>query len=305
MNVFGKPVEAPKPKAVVPKGTSIVLIRAKSLGNNCGFIANAWKAITGKEMAILTPEDVKNGSFGKPEWAIRWGTTTPTGDGEVKVLNRASAIKKTIDKAGFRKLAATKKLTPLYWDTYEQLQNYSGDLHSVIVRAREHSRSEDLYHCTTPAQVEAAIKKLGTKGYYISEYIPKDKEIRVFVVQGRAVMVFDKQPKNKNDISWGCVEEGALKYVAWSEWNMEAVRVAIESFNLSTLDFGAVDVIIKGDKAYMLEINTAPEVWPYYGERLAEAFKYIIEKGRDRLPVKNYKDWRNAIHPSCTPHAVI
>ncbi len=84
------------------------------------------------------------------------------------------------------------------------------------------------------------------------------------------------------------------------------MRVAIESFNLSTLDFGAVDVIIKGDKAYTLEINTAPEVWHYYGARLAEAFHYIIKNNnRNRIPVKKYDDWKKVAHPSLSDLVVL
>lgn len=292
--------------AVAASLASVVLIRAKSLGNNCGFISDGYKNITGKGIPLLTPAEIKTG-FGEPEWAIRWGTTTPIPNKKTKVLNKAEAIKQTIDKAGFRKLASTKGLTPKYWDSYTELQNYDGDVSDagVIVRAREHSRSEDLYHCTTPAQVEAAIKKLGTKGHYISEYVKKNRELRVFVVQGRAVMVFEKKPKNKADVSWGCVEEGALAYIGWDNWPLEAVRVAIESFNLSKLDFGAVDVIMKDGKAYMLEINTAPEVWAYYGERLAHAFHYMMTVNRNRLPVKKWDNWKSFGHPTLDQKVIV
>ena len=79
---------------------------------------------------------------------------------------------------------------------------------------------------------------------------------------------------------------------------MFAIENAIKAFNLSKLDFGAVDVMIKGDKAYFLEINTAPEVWRYYGERLGAAFHYMIGKTRERLTNSSYNSWKDVAHPT-------
>jgi glutathione synthase/RimK-type ligase-like ATP-grasp enzyme len=272
---------------------SVVLIRGRELGNNCHFIADNYP---GQQLQIVTPEEYAALRV-KPTWAIRWGTSTRI-DRETKVLNKSSAIKETLDKASFRKKAADAGLAPKIWMTKEELGAYDGPLTAVIVRPRKHSRSENLFLCKTPAELDEAINRIGGE-YYISEYIEKEAEYRVFVVSGRVVMVFEKKPRNRNDVSWGCVEEGALKVMRWSQWPMHVVENAVKAFNLTSLDFGAADIMVKDGKAYFLEFNTAPEVWPYYGERLGEAFHYIISRDdRSRLPVERFENWKDVAHPT-------
>lgn len=280
----------------------LVLLRRKELGNNCGFIADAMK-----NMRICMPTEVPRDS----KTIIRWGTTTklPAANDKATVINYASAIVETSDKGTFRAKAHKAGLTPKTWLTFEELAKDEEGAEAVIIRSRHHERSEGINLCSTPEQAEKAIKKINGP-YYISEYVKKDREFRVFVANGRAFMVFEKRPKNKKDVSWGCVEEGALQYVAWSEWPLHIVENAIKAFNLSKLHFGAIDVMEKKDekgnlRAYFLEINTAPEVWPYYGERFADVFKWMIEKSRDTIKVKDFKNWKNVIHPGITDKAIV
>lgn len=287
------------PVVAAAVASSAVILRSRELGNNCHYIADHYP---GQVLSIVTPEQY-NLMNPKPEWVIRWGTTAATVARETKVLNKASAIKETLDKAGFRSKAVEAGLAPRMWMSKQALGEYDGDLNDgVIVRPVHHARSEHLYHCTTPAELDTAIAAIDGP-YYISEYIKKDRELRVFIVAGKAVIVLDKDPpRDRRKVSWGCVDEGALKVVRWGQWPMFAVENAIKAFNLSKLDFGAVDVMVKGEganaHAYFLEINTAPEVWRYYGERLGEAFHYSINTSRDRIPTNQYNNWRDVAHPT-------
>ena len=289
---------APKAAAGAIGGNNIALLRRKALGNNCGFIADAYPG----GMKIVTAEEL-----GNERVIIRWGTTTPIGAVNKKaiVINKADAITETSNKGAFRLKAHKAGLTPRTWATLEALGNENDPPEAVIIRPEVHERSENISLCRTLDEANKAIAACKGQGYYISEYIKKDREFRVFVAQGRAFMVFEKQPKNKADVSWGCVEEGALKYVGWSEWPLHVVENAIKAFNISNLDFGAVDVIEKAGKAYFLEINTAPEVWPYYGELFADVFNYMLNKTRERIAVKFSKNWKDYIHPSITKKAIV
>ncbi len=251
-------------------------------------------------MRICQPAEVPP----EAEFIIRWGTTSnlpnrPVGQDKRTVINTAEAIHQTSNKKAFRLAMSKIGVAPKTWATLADLQREEEvSEHGVIVRPAHHERSENVYHCHTLADLKAAVAKCGND-YYISEYIPKAREIRVFVVSGKVIMAFEKQPKNKKDVSWGCVEEGALTYIPWSKWPLKAIENAIKAFNLSKLDFGAADVMIDDrGNAYVLEINTAPEVWPYYGERFAAAFQYIIKNGKDRLKVKDYTSWKDMMHPS-------
>jgi glutathione synthase/RimK-type ligase-like ATP-grasp enzyme len=277
---------------IVPK-PKIALLRRKDLGNNCHYISDAFPGMS-IMLADEIPEDM--------DWIVRWGTITKTGAPRAKVINRAGAIKFTSNKGAFRLLANAHGLTPRTWASIEALQMET-DVGAVVVRPMHHERSEGVFVCSTLPELELAIEKCEGE-YYISDYVEKTQEFRVFVAQGRAFMVYEKTPKDKNDISWGCVEEGSLKYVGWSKWPNFVVENAIKAFNLSKLDFGAVDVMVKDGKAYFLEINTAPEVWSYYGKKFAEVFAYMIEHGKDRIEVTDWTNWKALIHPAITVKAV-
>ncbi len=230
------------------------------------------------------------------EWVFRWGNREVIPNGP-KVINKASAMKETQNKGEFRHKCAG--LSPKTW---RGVNNIDGQEISqylpVIVRPSHHSMSEDLYFCETLDEVNKAINKIG-HDFYISQYIKKDRELRAFVFQGRILMMWEKETPNKKDkISWGCVDAGRLIYIPWSQWPKSAVEIAIKSFNKSALDFGAVDIMMKDDKAYFLEINTAPEVWDYYAERIAEAVKWMMNNTRQRLTTSDYSDWKKCGHPS-------
>lgn len=98
-----------------------------------------------------------------------------------------------------------------------------------------------------------------------TKYMKKDREFRIHVFQGR---VFDFQEKRKrNGVRF---EEGMNNSLIRSHLNgwifcragvfvPEYVKQeAIKAVRALGLDFGAVDVIDNGGKAYILECNTAP-----------------------------------------------
>jgi len=289
---------APAKARVVVIG-GIAIVRRKELGNNCGFIIEGLKDL-GVKASIVEVKDAKN-----LNWAIRWGTTSPIPNKDTKVINHASAITETSDKGTFRLKAHASGLTPKTWGSMKELAEYEGEVGDIIIRSRHHERSEGIFLCSTPEQADKAVKAINGP-YYISEYVKKDREWRVFVANGRVLMVFEKIVKDKKAVSWGCVDEGSLVLYRWSQWPLHVVENAIKAFNLSKLHFGAVDVIEKDGKAYFLEVNTAPEVWPYYGARLADAFKYMMDGDkRKTIPVKDYKSWKSLIHPSISDAAIV
>lgn len=277
--------------------TKIVLLRREGMGNNCHHVADKYPG----GMKICTAEEVPADT----EWVVRWGTTSNL-LGKPKIINKSGAIHETYDKGTFRAKVAAQGLAPRTWlslkafldDPYEEFEY-------AIVRPHNHQRSQDIYFCTNINETKAACKKLGEGNYYISEFINKDQEWRVFVVNGRVICVLEKVPSRRvrNEVSWGFVN---FHYVNWSEWPLYVVENAVKSFNLSSLDFVALDLVSVDGKAYFLEANTAPEVWPYYGGVLAKAIEYSIEHNRERIPVSgDGKNWKNYAHPALTNRAIL
>lgn len=254
-----------------------------------------------------------------PDFVFRWGTTsTVPRKNSTVFVNEASTIHKVYDKRLFRKEMSDAGLAPKTWidfgefldwaeseaDEMFQEPNYWNN--KFIVRPEHHIRSLDLNICDSLTEVYRACQKY--EKYYISEYIKKDKEWRVFVVQGRIAAVVEKIPVDAGEVSWGCVDQGQFRYVSWTEWPLKVVQTAVDAFKLSGLDFGAVDVIscsataYAPERAYVLEINTAPELTPYYIKTMTKCFDYIVKNGKGMLPITE-NTWRGMIHPAISNDA--
>ena len=229
---------------------------------------------------------------------IRWGCTARIPVNCNRVLNSVEAINLVNNKAAFRILLDEQGLCPATWDGYEQFSEGLGDL-PAIVRPVHHAQGRNLHVCNTHAELEQACDRYDD--YYISELINKAAEYRVFVAQGRAVWVARKTPGNPDDVAWNVARGGRFDNVRWNEWPLRVVRVAIEAFNLSGLDFGGVDVIVDQEgRAYVIEINSAPsQTSPYRQSCVARVFDYIIRNGKGTIPLIDERGgYRKFVHPA-------
>ncbi len=233
---------------------------------------------------------------------IRWGCTSNL-IGEPTVVNKAKAIHYASDKATSRKEFADAGLAPRTWLSFEEFRAQAfGDIYPVIVRPSTHAQGKNLDVCNTHAEVFTACEKYGD--FYISEFIDKVQEFRVFALQGRVVWVAEKTPADPKAVAWNVAQGGKFDNVRWGQWNLKMISVALEAYRMSGLDFGGIDVMVdKGGKSYVLEINSAPsQTSPYRQECCARAFDYLIrnygEKGLSHYPIiNNAKNWRDFIHP--------
>jgi glutathione synthase/RimK-type ligase-like ATP-grasp enzyme len=233
---------------------------------------------------------------------FRWGCTSNV---EAKsIVNSAKAIHLVSDKLGFRKILQEHNLCPKTWFDVR-----SWDItYPCIVRPNVHHQGRHLWKCDNRQELEAAVARC-QNGYYISEYIPKIAEYRVFVVSGRAVAVAKKTPADEKVVAWNVAQGGRFDNVRWDEWPLRAVRVAIEGFNLSGLDFGGVDIMEHpdGKTSTILEINSAPSLTsPYRQECMAKAFDYIVRNGKDKIPLVNERGgYLKFIHPAISENAKV
>lgn len=229
---------------------------------------------------------------------IRWGCSASVPNG-VKVINKAEAIHKVADKAGFRKVTADLGLAPETWlNKLDVPENSIFD--GVVVRPITHAQGKHLDVCYEMADMFAACAKYGQ--YYISRLIEKVAEFRVFIHQGRVVWVAEKKPGNPDQVAWNVAQGGMFTNVKWGDWNLSVIKNALASYHQSGLDFGGVDVMIDAEgKPYTLEINSAPsQTSAYRQECVARAFDWSINNGWEMLnPVEDTpaKTWKSYIHP--------
>lgn len=240
-----------------------------------------------------------------PPKLFRWGTTSNVPAG-YDIINQAAAIHEVNDKSGFR-MKLMQEAPDTIPFTITDVSEWEEDRFPYIVRPQKHAQGRNLYKCDTLDELEAAVRRCGA-GYYISQYIPKVAEYRVAVVSGRAVWVANKTPADPAAIAWNVARGGRFDNVNWGDWPLKAVKVAIQAFNVSSLDFGGVDIMVDAEgNCYVLEINSAPSLTsPYRQECMGKAFAYIVANGKARLPLTEAKGgYKKFIHPAVCNEAVL
>ena len=272
-----------------------ILLRRRKLGRtSCREISARTNIITYRNDKPI-PDNI--------EYLFRWGCTSQQ---EAKhTVNTAEAVSLANDKKATRLLLAPlrnkdKAIIPQTWFNHMDWEqsDFNGP---VIVRATHHAQGRSLFFCRTFEEVGTAINKLHNKGkdYYISEYIAKEAEYRIFVVQNRVVWVTKKTPANEADIAWNVAQGGRFDNVGWKEWPLKACRIALMTVEAVGLDFGGVDVMQKGKDFYVLEVNSAPSMTSEYRQATtARVFQHIVNNGKQHYPspvkLNSYKD---CIHP--------
>lgn len=249
---------------------------------------------------------------GLPEdggFVFRWGCTSVV-PGNPTVVNKVEAISKVNDKAKFRKLLADADLAPASWLSIADFQDtaFVNDGYPVVVRRSYHAQGRHLHVCRNTEELRTACNRYGEGNYYISELINKVAEYRVCVIQGRAAWVARKTPADPSAVAWNVAQGGRFDNVNWAEWPLKAVKVSIEAFNLSGLDFGGVDVMVDAEgNCYVLEINSAMSLTsPYRQETTAKCFDYIIRNGKEPIALTEERGgWKKFIHPALSPEAIV
>ena len=238
------------------------------------------------------------------DYLFRWGCTSNC---QAKhTVNTAEAIAKANDKKATRILLRElknkgKPIIPQTWVEEDDFDTWEAMEYPVIIRASYHAQGKALFFCKDDEDFINARNKITRRGkdFYVSEYIAKEAEYRVFVAQGRVVWVTKKTPANPADIAWNVAQGGRFDNVNWKEWPLKACRIALMAMDAVGLDFGGVDVMQKGKDFYVLEVNSAPSMTSEYRQTTtAKVFQHIIDNGKEHYPspekINSYKD---CIHP--------
>lgn len=230
-------------------------------------------------------------------YLFRWGYT---GDvpAHATVVNEARAIGLTSDKATFRAKLNEKGLSPK-----------AGEEFPCVVRPKYHAQGEHVHLCKTANELQIAKARCGA-GAYVSAFIDKVAEYRVFVVSGRVAWVARKTPPNVNPrpVAWNHTFGSVFTNERFDSWPLKVCRTAIEAFNLSGLDFGAVDVMVDKDgKPYVLEINTAIALESEYrATTIAKCFDWITIHGKGMIPlVERRGGYTKFVHPAVCGGALV
>lgn len=235
---------------------------------------------------------------------FRWGTTTNIPKtNEQLIINSAESIHWCADKKkGRLAMQEVGVPVPKTWEAKFFPMQLNMDS-KYVLRRPKHAQGRDLWHGTFK-EICDAIKKNNVQDGYVSELIDKVAEFRVYVIQGRVACVATKKPGNPDDVAWNVARGGSFENVKWDAWPMAAIAAAIPAAELSGTDFCGVDVMMdKQGKAYVLEVNSAPSLTsPYRQQCFTKVFDYIVKhKSVNKIEVKQFKKYRDVIHPAIRP----
>lgn len=210
---------------------------------------------------------------------INWGSSKlPDEVMKCSVVNKPNSVALCTDKLKFFDWVNdnddgnyTRVITPDWTTDPEQVLKWVADGHVVCARTILNGHS---------AQGLVLIEKPEdfVKAPLYTLYVPKKHEFRVHVVAGKMIDVQRKAKKNDAEkVDWRIrnLANGFIYAREGFEVPDVVRQQALAAVLAVGLDFGAVDIIWneKHDKAYVLEINTAPGLMSTTLELYAEAFK--------------------------------
>lgn len=130
----------------------------------------------------------------------------------------------------------------------------SGYTFPIIGRPDQHSKGRGLWKCYTVEDTLRAMQGTRKKkaATHFMEYIESDREYRCHVFKGKSIRISVKVFNEDGTYTTGKPGDIKLRKVR------EAAKAALEAV---ALDFGAVDILARGDKnqeVFVLEVNASP-----------------------------------------------
>lgn len=139
------------------------------------------------------------------------------------------------------------------------------------------------------------------------KFIPKSKEFRVHVFQGRVIDYAEKKKRRRENRGdefnkYICSNEMGWVFCRNNISHIDSVKdLAIEATSVLGLDFAAVDVIFSNGKPYILETNTAPGIMGTTLRHYTNAFRGLFgmpELTRDDFPTPTGDETRRDFNTS-------
>lgn len=190
------------------------------------------------------------------------------------VINPEHAVNIAVNKRKTFDVLEQAEVSTVLWTTDRGVaQQWLDNGARIAVRGRLEGRDGDGLQIVD-ARGEAPEARLYTK--VVEDAI----EYRITVCAGRLVAHQQKVPIHEGanpdvrttDGGWG------LRWInrRYNAISPLVIRTAIDAVDALGLDFGGVDVLYDGMGAYVLEVNTAPELTPTLLEKLSNAIKELL-----------------------------
>lgn len=211
---------------------------------------------------IENPYETKNKTFSVKNYALLFNYGISKLTNGVRKLNKALFVKTSISKINsFNIFKATNIPCPNFTTDYKEALTWVKD-HIIAVRSIENGNNTDgLTFC----QTKACITKNKTAPLF-TQYIPHNKEFRINCWKDEIVSVYEKILVNNNT---------GFKFKLLKNFNDNEITTIVQKlYKALPLDWYGLDIILGEDnKYYVLEINSAPILFPYTINKLINKLK--------------------------------
>lgn len=229
-----------------------------------GKSAITAQAIADQDDDIMTVREGKGGD-------VNWGRERAN-----TILN--PDISNSTNKRVMRELFAKSKVPMPKLYTPEAAQSwYESDATPVLVgRPDQHMQGRGFWLVNNKEELAKALK--GTKkkqaATHFMEYIDADKEMRVHIFNGKSIRMTEKKFEAFDGYHH---EYTTIKPTGDKREKKLIRRAAKKAVKALGLDFGAVDILVKDGKPFVLEVNAAPGL----GGTMPKLYASTIKKWYD------------------------
>lgn len=190
---------------------------------------------------------------------INWGNSTLPETWNMdsnEVLNHPNYVATAIDKLRtLRTLKICRIPTPSFTETFREAVGWLAQGDSIVARTVTNgSGGEGIVFIND-------LESTPVRAPLYTRFIPKAREYRLHVFKDNVIDMQQKKRREGND------SDGRIKNLengwVFTRENMtpppdETYDIAIRSIQALGLDFGAVDIVTKDGRSYVLEVNCAP-----------------------------------------------
>lgn len=218
-----------------------------------------------------------------PTWVLRWGSQRGMGARD-RQINTAAAIGQASDKLrAFQAMQAAGNV-PIPEFRTTPPDRFSG---TWFGRTRRGARGIGII-----VQPEGLITYGFAESELFTRFIPNDREYRLHVVGDQVVRVQRKyldHPEQQTDPYIKNHANGYRFKAPQLRLKPDREEAAVAAVQALDLDFGAVDMVVDhDDKAWVLEVNTAPACSPLTATAYVGALASMIEERTGDPVYPNY-----------------
>ena len=238
---------------------NIVVLSPEVSKESAGILAEALGA------KLEFPYKTENRDFNNYDYVFKYGFSKPIKAKKGCVFNKSKAVEISRDKVSTFNALKGLGITVDFTDDYPIARDWMKDGHTVVARKySKESNGKGMSYCTSLGQLENTDAVFWTKCEYEAQ------ELRVNLWHNRVISIYVKIKENDFFV---------FKLHKGMEEHPQLVNIANKVYDKIGLDFCGLDILNdKEGNLLLLEVNSAPILFPYTCNKLVACIKKEINK---------------------------